>query len=889
MRLHFNIEYNTNWGEIIAVELRYLRKDSKIRSLNLVMNTDDGSHWFLDADINPHGMQQGIQWFEYTYHLKKDDVTLRSEWNAVPRRYAADMTHDYVLHDQWRDFPLPYHLFSSAYSVIMKEEKDAEFGAIDVPLFKKTLVFKVSAPQLKKGERLALLGNQPALGSWNESHYIAMQKANRYEWILSMNADAFHYPLEYKYVVIDDLSNTLKQWEEGDNRRFDIAVPGNATSRDDMAASYVHILYADALRICEPSWKIAGISVPLFSLRSDKSCGVGDFGDLKQLVDWCVRCGLHVIQLLPINDTLHTGKWSDSDPYNIVCSFALHPHYANIESIGIIKDEKLMTQYRRQIRELNSLPLYDYEKVHLVKTSYLHRLFAQQGCEDLKKIECMHFAEGNKDWLADYAAYCSLHTDDMPYEYFVWTQWHLHRQLLEVAEYARSKGVILKGDLPVGVKPDGVDFSKHPDMFFSDRTMGTPPGRENPIGCNWNFPVYNFNAIIDGKGEVWWQRRLSWMEQYFDAVRIDHVMAFFCMWTINANDKWGVLGHFSPSLPFSVDEIEYYGLQFKKDFMTKPFINDTIISRYFGVHAQYVKDNFLINKKYGMYALRTEISTQSLIDKYFRGASDESSVWIRDSLMRLVTNVLFIEDESYPAMYHPRILAFNEPIFLALGDDEREAFMRLYNNYYYERHNHLWRDNASKLLSKLFCKTKMLLCAEDLGMLPSCVSEVLSDHRILSLEIQTLPKYIGEEFTHLSQNPVRSVCTFSTHDMSPLRLWWKENPSRKQRYYTTVMMREGSAPDTITPQLAEEIIARHIYSPSMLCIMQIQDYLAMDTNPRNDSLPLSAERINIPSDAYNRWQYRIPVSIEKLMENKVLSAKIFNLTKHSKRNIINNN
>lgn len=884
MRLGFNIEYNTNWGETLSVELRYMRSDNKIRSLMLTMNTEDGTMWHLDTQLNIQGKHLRIMWFEYTYHLCKGEEILRTEWNQVPRRYCANNMSDYILHDQWRDYPLPYHIYTSAYSIINNEKHVSTPEIVDVPLYGNTIIFRVAAPQIQQGECLAILGNQPSLGEWNISRFLPMQRCGKYDWVLSVNADVLNYPIEYKFVVIDELNKELKQWEDGENRSFSLSQSEQLQLRDGMSTPQTTVLYADSLRICEQQWKSAGVAIPLFSLRSEYSCGVGDFGDLKRFVDWCSSCGLRIIQLLPVNDTFHSGKWSDSDPYSIVCSFALHPHYADLEAMGVISDDKLMTQYRRQIRELNSLPIYDYEKVHLVKTSYLHRLFEQQGEKDLQDQDCIDFAEENKDWLVPYSEYYSLHSEDKPLQYHVWLQWHLHHQLADTAKYARAHGIVLKGDLPIGISRDGVDFALHPSFFIQDRSMGTPPDRENITGSNWNFPVYDFKAILSKEGQDWWQRRLRWMEQYFDVIRIDHILAFFRMWTVKEDFVWGVLGHFTPSMPLSVDEIAYYGLQFRKDFMTQPFINDTIVSRYFGVHAQYVKDTFLIKLKYGMYALRSEVSTQQLVMQHFRGATDEASLWIRDSLMRLITNVLFIEDEEHASMYHPRIHAYNEPVYTALGDDEREAFMRLYHNYYYDRHEFMWRNNAQHLLSVLFGSTRMLLCAEDLGMLPQCVSDVLSQQRILSLEIQTMPKHLGEEFTHLSQNPVRSVCTISTHDMSPLRLWWQENQARAQRYYTTVMLREGRAPEHITPQLAEEIIARNIYSPSMLCIMQIQDYLAMDTTPRTDSQPISAERINIPSDPYNRWQYRMHVTIEKLANNKVLCSKIKNMTKHSKRN-----
>ena len=371
------------------------------------------------------------------------------------------------------------------------------------------------------------------------------------------------------------------------------------------------------------------------------------------------------------------------------------------------------------------------------------------------------------------------------------------------------------------------------------------------------------------------------MAQYFDAFRIDHVLGFFRIWEIPADAIFGLMGHFSPSLPLAVSEIEYFGLPFRKDFMTRPFINDRVIERLFGIHAQYVKDNFLIPRSYGLYDLKSEFDTQKKIREYFEGRGDENSLWIRDGLYRVISYVLFLEDPRQPEMYHPRIGAFNEPVYEALSGEEKDAFMRLYNNYYYQRHNFFWGSEATRRLSEVFGDTNMLCCAEDLGMLPDCVAPVLDYQRILTLEIQSMPKQSGFEFTHLDGNPYRSVATFATHDMSPLRLWWEESPERTQRYYVTMLQKQGRAPEHLPAHLAEEIIARHLYCPSMLCMLSLQDWLAMDgelrsKNPRE-------ERINIPSDPYNRWKYRMHLTIDELIKADRYNNKVRTMIQRSKR------
>ena len=379
----------------------------------------------------------------------------------------------------------------------------------------------------------------------------------------------------------------------------------------------------------------------------------------------------------------------------------------------------------------------------------------------------------------------------------------------------------------------------------------------------------------------WFHRRLRWMEQYFDAIRIDHVLGFFRIWEIPVDAVFGLLGHFSPAIPMTVGEIEYFGLPFRKDLFTRPFINDRVLERLFGMHAPYVRENFLILRGYGLYDLKAEYDTQLKVRRFFEGKNDENSLWIRDGLYRLISDVLFLEDPEQPEMYHPRIGVFGEPVYEALNNEDKDAFMRLYNNYYFQRHNFFWGDQAMHRLTDVFGDSRMLCCAEDLGMLPDCVPSVLDSLRILTLEIQSMPKQSGYEFAHLDGNPYRSVATISTHDMPPLRLWWEESPERTQRYYVTMLQKQGRAPEHLPAHLAEEMIARHLYCPSMFCLLSIQDWLAMDSELRSKNP--REERINVPSDPYNQWKYRMNVSIEELLKADKYNNKVRTMIQRSKR------
>ena len=905
MKLKFSIQYGTQWGENLYVCITYRSNDGTEKSSRLMMLTADGWHWELEVSAL-ESRHHPISSFSYYYQVEDaEEHVLRREWTVIPRCYYFDSSKNYVLADQWREIPLQYHLYTNAYLTTTHRVRDEEVEALRVPLYRKTILFRVSAPQLLKGQSLAVIGNHPALGSWNTARYLKMEYIGRYEWLLSVNVDAVFLPIEYKYVVIDDATHTLLNWEEGDNRTTEGMLPPDQTQIPD---GTVLVAYGESLRLKEQMWRAAGVVVPVFSLRSEHSYGVGDFGDLRRMVDWAVATGMKAIQLLPVNDTTASHSWSDSYPYNIVSAFALHPHYIDLEALGKLKSKAKMTAYHRQRQELNALSYSDYEAVDRVKSAYVREFFEEKGQQTLDSKEFKQWFAENQDWLEPYAKWIAGPSDTAEQIYFL--QYNLHLQLKAAADYAREKGVFIKGDVPIGVNRKSVETATHPELFHLNSQTGAPPDNFSLNGQNWGFPTYNWDSslrfpvfslqmnttagseVLASKSSVnrkpstvniitWFHKRLRWMEQYFDAIRIDHVLGFFRIWEIPLDAVFGLLGHFSPSLPMTVGEIEYFGLPFRKDFFTRPFINDRVLERLFGMHAPYVRDNFLILRSYGLYDLKAEFDTQKKVRDFFEGKGDENSLWIRDGLYRLISNVLFLEDPEQPEMYHPRIGVFNEPVYEALNNDEKDAFLRLYNNYFYQRHNFFWGDQAMHRLTDVFGDSRMLCCAEDLGMLPDCVAPVLDSLRILTLEIQSLPKQSGYEFTHLDGNPYRSVATISTHDMSPLRLWWEESPERTQRYYVTMLQKQGRAPEHLPAHLAEEMIARHLYCPSMLCLLSLQDWLAMDSELRSKNP--REERINVPSDPYNRWKYRMNLTIEELLKADKSNNKVRTMIQRSKR------
>jgi 4-alpha-glucanotransferase len=628
------------------------------------------------------------------------------------------------------------------------------------------------------------------------------------------------------------------------------------------------------------------------------------------MIDFVSKTHQRVLQVLPINDTTITHTWTDSYPYSCISIFALHPQYADFSALPELKDEKKRKYYETLREELNQLPQIDYERVNNAKIDYLKELFAQEKDEVKKSAAFKAFFKETEQWLVPYAQYCYLRDKygtadftqwdahqvwneaerknlssptsqaykDVEFWYFV--QYILNSQMLSVHEYAKEKRVILKGDIPIGVNRYGCDVWTEPRYFNLNGQAGAPPDDFSVNGQNWGFPTYNWDEMIKD-GCAWWVRRFQNMSKFFDAYRIDHVLGFFRIWEIPVDAVHGLLGQFAPSLGMTADEIRSYGFNFQEKRFTEPFITDWVLDRMFGERADEVRKKYLDRLDDERYKMKPEFDTQRKVEKAFAGVSDQRELNLRDGLYALISDVLFVRDHRNPELYHPRISVQFDYIYESLYDNDKAAFNNLYNDYFYRRNNQFWYDEAMKKLPKLVQATRMLVCAEDLGMVPDCVPWVMNELKILSLELQSMPKDPKVRFGHLSRNPYRSVCTISSHDMPTLRQWWDEDMGRTQEYYNTMLYREGAAPHPLPGWLASDIIARHLASPSMLCVLSIQDWLAIDENLR---LPdQNAERINIPANPRHYWRYRMHLNLEDLMENQEFTNIIIKLINESGR------
>ena len=823
MSLHFNINYNTVFGQELILNVIDGVDDGEERISQYHMSSYDGKTWqyTMRKGITPGGR------FDYFYSVNRGDVCERTEWRMISHRLEISERNaeNYICFDNWIDIPDDSYLYTSAF-------KDCVSPSNVVPVkeetFNRTVRLKVRAPQLKKGQSLAVVGKGDALGNWDPDHCIELVQHNDNEWIVDLDADTLNTKqLEFKFFIRDKHNDYAPIWEATNNRVVDLIDIHNG----DVVVYSLPEAGFDIYPI-----KLAGTLVPVFSLRSKTSFGVGDFGDVKKMIEFIAKTHQRVLQILPINDTTTTHTWTDSYPYSCISIFALHPQYVDLTQLPPIADAAKRKKFEELRQELNELPQIDYERVNNAKTEYLHIIFEQEGKKVLASEKFKKFFKETEQWLVPYAEYCYLRDVNGTADFSKWpdhNQWSesdraeltsartkayktvsfyyfvqyiLNTQMEDVHKYARAHGVILKGDIPIGVNRYGCDVWSEPRYFNLNGQAGAPPDAFSTNGQNWGFPTYNWDEMIKD-GCLWWVRRFKNMAKFFDAYRIDHVLGFFRIWEIPVPEKSGLMGQFSPALGLSREEIEAYGVQF----------NDG----------------------------------------------------------------LFLVDHKRNDRWHPRIAVQYQEAYNQLNEDQKYHFNQLYNDYFYRRNNQFWYTEAMKKLPKLTQATRMLVCAEDLGMVPDCVPWVMNELRILSLEIQSMPKDPTTRFGHLSRNPYRSVDTISTHDMPTLRQWWDEDEERTQSYFNTMLFRGGPAPHPLPDWLAKDIVSRHLTSPSMLCLLSFQDWISIDDGLR---LPdENAERINIPANPRHYWRYRMHLTIEQLLAADDLNNEISTLIIQSGR------
>ncbi len=892
MKVKFHINYHTNWGEELYIcgTIPTLGNGDAIKAQPMKLASPDS--WEYEVNL-----PKNTQAFDYFFVVKAENREWRFEWGKPHHFQPGDGITLYNIFDSWQDMPSDKPYYSSAFvnGMLHRQLRDQPLRALPG-----TICLKVWAPMVGPDEVLAVCGEGNALGNWDPMQAVKMNDAHYPLWECNIKTSDVKIPFDYKFLKLSKDSKEVRGWENSSNRIFGI-VPSSPSER----------IVIDGIRFVNPrnNWKGAGTAIPVFSIRTEEDFGVGDFMDIKKMVDWCELTGQKVLQLLPVNDTTKSRTWVDSYPYSANSTFALHPMYLRLEAVGTLADKSRRDHYITLGHHLNDLEQIDYEAVNNGKWEYLKEIFAQDGAKTAKTKEYKEFVDKNDYWLRPYAAWSVLrdvyntpdntlwgeyaeynegavekfiaeHREAIDFYYFI--QYHLDRQLREVRDYAHLHGVVLKGDIPIGVGRESVDAWQKTRLFNMDCQAGAPPDDFSVLGQNWGFPTYNWEEMARD-GFAWWKERFRKMSDFFDAYRIDHILGFFRIWQIPMDAVHGLLGYFNPALPYSREELRNnFDFWIDPEVQCNPLILEWMLTDFFGDTTDEVKSLYLDHIGDGRYRLKEGFRTQREVALHFSHLEKtERNERMLNGLLGLIDDVLFIEDPYQKGHYHPRISAQYTYQFRNLTDYEKWCFNRLYNDFFYHRHDEFWRGKAMWKLPPLLDSTGMLACGEDLGMIPDCVPQVMHALEILSLEIQRMPKDPKTEFGDTWHYPYYSVCTSSTHDMPGIRAWWESDPAQSQRFFNNVLHEFGQAPYFAEPWLCEKILWLQLASPSMLCIIPLQDWLSADGELRRENP--HDEQINEPANPKHYWRYRMHLTVEQLMNQHDFNNALRDRIAHSGR------
>jgi 4-alpha-glucanotransferase len=894
MVVHFQIEYKTFSGQQLMLvgsipELGAgLLRDAKPMSLK---NTSSFL-WIFQLELD------SVAGFTYRYFLRDDNSSTTIEEWGPDRVFKAEngSTQAILLSDCWRPLSDPDYALNSAAFIhaIFKQDQHHQAASETGGKTGNTVMLKFgpNVVRIKPGHRVAIAGSAKNIGTWDDAGAITLDDPDYPQWSGEVRVNVSEFPVHYKYLIKNEAGKT-EFWENSPDRMIALPegfVPDVIEIRDEKFVFPQH------------PWKGTGVAVPVFSLRRRQGFGIGEFTDLKLLVDWAAETGIRLIQILPVNDTVARHTWKDSYPYAAISVYALHPIYINLMEIGKLESEINQQIIEAQGRYLHSLAKIDYEAVMALKSRFFKLIYDQQKHEFLKDPEFLSFFKANEHWLRPYAAFSFLrdlfntpdfsrwgiyskpsaemleqltnkdlhHYDDIAVHYFI--QYHAHLQLLGAAEYARSKGVVLKGDIPIGVFRNSVDAWLHSHLFHMDCQAGAPPDDFSVKGQNWRFPTYNWDEMAKDN-YAWWQQRLRQLSLYFDAFRIDHILGFFRIWEIPDTQVEGLMGYFNPSIPFYLDELQNRGIWFDEKRLCQPYIREHFLYERFGDLTEYVKNNYLAESAPDCYDLLPDYDTQHKVAERLKVEPDTSPEMrnrlerLSRGLFSLISEVVFLHAPGTEgnAFYPRHTLQFTRS-YQELDNHAKQVINEVYLDYFYHRNEDFWKGKAMDKLPVLKRATNMLLCGEDLGMVPACVPAVMNALGILSLEIQRMPKDPKLTFGHPASYPYLSVATPSSHDTSTIRGWWEENHAQSQRFYNEILGNPGQAPYFCEASVVMQIIQQHLYAPSMWAIFAIQDLFGMDENLRLQNA--GDERINNPGNPDHYWRYRMHLDLEQLLDQK---------------------
>jgi 4-alpha-glucanotransferase len=637
-----------------------------------------------------------------------------------------------------------------------------------------------------------------------------------------------------------------------------------------------------------------GVAVAISALKSENCLGCGEFNDLNLFGKWVKSCGFSLIQLLPVNDT-----GDDSSPYMALSSLALHPIYIHLPAVNgaapFLKDIKALQQQFKDDHAVN------YKAVLSVKMNMLQTIY-DYGKKELLADKTVAAWLGENEWAADYAVFCHLktkHNNDSWQNwramqtpsaeeiadyykehkedcfFYVWIQYELDRQLSAAVAALQKNAVFLKGDLPIMMNEHSVDVWSRRNLFDLSFVAGAPPDQYSPVGQRWGFPCYRWEEH-QKDNFTWWKARLRRAEKFFQAYRIDHVLGFFRIWSIDRYNSDAVLGFFNASIPITRRDLFEIGFTEERlHWFTEPHISEDEARAALGKEYDSVTaDIFEKLSDENMLVFKKKIKGSGYFDALTISAAG------KEHLCSFYNNRALVKDGDG---YHASWFYQKSRAYQSCNNFERTNFDALVTAKA-SASEKIWEDHARGILKVMAESSGMLICAEDLGVITPAVPKVLNELNILSLRVVRWSRewsYTPARWVLINDYPFSSVGTLSVHDSSTLRVWWDEEYD-KEGLMTALELPTSLAHNDFDIQTALTVISSFLRRcSSQLIILQIQDYFSLSEHYREEDK--QAERINTPGTVNEKnWSYRIKPFIETLIEDKSYSLILNSIGKLQK-------
>lgn len=860
--------------------------------------------WFGDVCFPLTSTSRTIQ-YKYFFTNQKDEIQWEPGDNHLIHLDSVISPAFIEISDtyRWPD-PVMNSLTRSAFtSVLTKRTSPTASPRISpnsVQPNEVSLIFTAVCPWVKKNQTLAIVGSCPQLGLWTPDRSITLTDAEFPFWTASITVSRDCFPFQYKYVICDneiveETEEPLYIWEEGENHEC-LGITSNLVDLTFPSTVIITDWYVNPNK---ELFRGMGIHLPLFSLRTSENCGIGEYSDIRHLVDLCKSIGSSMIQLLPLNDTSSSCNADDPDdknPYHSISCFALHPIYINLLEILPNLPSDIFNEIQSKRYEYSQNDAVNYQQVYRFKLSILNRIFIRIKDEVVNDKEFIDFCDDNEDWLTPYSIFCLLRDENHSSEFWSWkdnsfvtpdTLQRLHKQrenettflkwiqfiadqqLRASKEYATSQRVILKTEIPFGIQRNSVDCWSNPRLFDI-----------NMYEVNYGYAAYNWRAM-KSTNFSWWKKRLARISAFYHSAQLNHIYGFFRSQLCHVD---GVVSQYQPSTGISRQELESRGL-WDIDRYTKPYIRFHHLREKFNEDASTISKEFFVARNIDhnddYYDFKESFITIKTINQHLETLIPEKEKRSSYSqhLLELLNNVILIQGLNNDSFHFRADLASDQPIssLKELDNNQRQVILDLSNEY---KHKSFWINEAIPRLQILANSNNLLLFSEETEQDLQDFDHEIEAQSIIPLKVPRYSKELSTSFSYFSQ------CEPALPNTSTIRGWYEENKTITRSFCKDELgQNDNEIVEYCYTDTLVKIIDRYMKSPSMWCVFMLQDIVNTFDRLRRE-YP-NEERIFISkqsglSNADNNL-YKFPWKLEDLNNDAEWTNYICSLVKDSQR------